>query len=223
MKTRLPALILLISFGQAPAAESLQGKVIRVEDGDSCTILLDDYRQVEVRLGEIDAPESGQPFGNRSRVYLRDLVQSKRVTVQVQDIDRYGRTVGRVWVLDEHGENVDVNLAMVRSGAAWVYRDFLRDRSLLAIEGQARREKRGLWGPTEAQAVPPWEWRAASRAGTASGGCAIRGNINSEGDRIYHVPGSRYYAQTGIDVARGERWFCSEAEARAAGWRAPRG
>lgn len=53
-------------------------------------------------------------------------------------------------------------------------------------------------------------------------GCDIKGNINAEGVRIYHVPGSEHYARTRIDTARGERWFCSEAEARAAGWRAAR-
>jgi hypothetical protein len=50
-------------------------------------------------------------------------------------------------------------------------------------------------------------------------GSDIKGNINSKGERIYHVPGGRSYANTAIDTARGERWFCSEAEARASGWR----
>lgn len=52
-------------------------------------------------------------------------------------------------------------------------------------------------------------------------GCLIKGNINREGERIYHVPGkSRWYTRTCINRP-GERWFCSENEARAAGWRAP--
>ena len=55
-------------------------------------------------------------------------------------------------------------------------------------------------------------------------GCAIKGNISiSGGERIYHVPGQRYYAETTISPQYGERWFCSEAEARAAGWRRSRG
>ena len=53
-----------------------------------------------------------------------------------------------------------------------------------------------------------------------SGSCLIKGNI-SENGRIYHVPGSRYYERTKIDEAKGERWFCTEEEARAAGWRPP--
>lgn len=70
--------------------------------------------------------------------------------------------------------------------------------------------------------MPPWEWRR-SGAGNATGNCQIKGNINSKGDRIYHVPGSRSYGATRINESKGERWFCSEAEAKAAGWRAPRG
>ena len=53
-------------------------------------------------------------------------------------------------------------------------------------------------------------------------GCRIKGNINSKGDRIYHVPGSPDYENTKIDESKGERWFCSVEEAREAGWRAPK-
>jgi hypothetical protein len=50
--------------------------------------------------------------------------------------------------------------------------------------------------------------------------CRIKGNVSySGGERIYHVPGQHYYDETIIDWTRGERWFCSEADARAAGWR----
>jgi hypothetical protein len=49
--------------------------------------------------------------------------------------------------------------------------------------------------------------------------CLIKGNVSSKGERIYHPPGCRYYSSTVIDPKRGERWFCSEQEAVAAGWR----
>jgi hypothetical protein len=52
--------------------------------------------------------------------------------------------------------------------------------------------------------------------------CRIKGNISGNGKKVYHVPGSRFYAQTEIETAVGERWFCSEEEAVAAGWRAPK-
>lgn len=60
-------------------------------------------------------------------------------------------------------------------------------------------------------------------AAEAPPGCAIKGNINSRHDRIFHAPCTTYYTVTEIRVEDGERWFCSEAEAIAAGWRAPRG
>jgi hypothetical protein len=51
--------------------------------------------------------------------------------------------------------------------------------------------------------------------------CRIKGNISQSG-RIYHIPGSAWYDRTEIDESKGERWFCTEEEARTAGWRAPR-
>jgi len=67
---------------------------------------------------------------------------------------------------------------------------------------------------------PLSQTRTAHRGATPlRPGCTIKGNISRRGERIYHVPGDRYYAATVIDIAKGERWFCSEAEARAAGWR----
>ena len=138
--------------------------------------------------------------------------------ITVQTTDRYGRTVGRPYVGD-----LDVSAEMVRIGAAWVYRQYLRDDNLLILEAEAKEAKRGVWGLSEAQNMAPWEWRRVGNSAltTTQSGCNIKGNINSKGDWIYHVPGSRSYAQTKINESKGERWFCSEAEARAAGWRAP--
>jgi len=71
--------------------------------------------------------------------------------------------------------------------------------------------------------MAPWEWRRGlNDAVKRDDHCNIKGNINSKGDRIYHSPGSGSYGATKINESKGERWFCSEAEAKAAGWRAPR-
>jgi endonuclease YncB( thermonuclease family) len=196
-------------------ASDLRGRVIAIADGDTFTLLTADKQQVKIRLAEIDAPESGQPYGNKSKQTLSGLIFGKDVRVAVQTTDRYGRTVGRPYVGD-----LDICAEMVRMGAAWAYREYLIDRSLLTLEADAKADKMGLWGVSEAQNVPPWEWRR-SGDGNPSGNCQIKGNINSKGDRIYHVPGSRSYGATKIAESKGERWFCSEAEARAAGWRAP--
>jgi endonuclease YncB( thermonuclease family) len=209
-------LLILILVPTAWASE-IQGRVVAIVDGDTFTLLTADNRQVKIRLAEIDAPESGQPFGNRSKQVLSDLIFGEKVRVVVQTIDRYGRFVGRPYVGD-----IDVCAEMVRTGAAWAYRRYLRDDRLLSLESQARTAERGVWSLSEAQNTPPWEWRRSGGQQGAPNECNIKGNINSKGDRIYHVPGSRSYGQTRINTGRGEQWFCSEEEASAAGWRAPR-
>ena len=55
-----------------------------------------------------------------------------------------------------------------------------------------------------------------------SDACNIKGNVSTQGERIYHMPGDKYYEDTRISASHGERWFCSEEEARAAGWRRAR-
>ncbi len=112
------------------------------------------FKQVKVRLGEIDTPESRQPYGERAKQALSDLAYNKQARVVVQDTDRYGRTVGRVYV-----GSLNVNAEMIRQGAAWAYRQYLNDQSLLALEAEAKAAKRGLWGLPEAQRCSPWDWR----------------------------------------------------------------
>ena len=96
-----------------------------------------------------------------------------------------------------------------------------------------RRLGRKRRGPEsgEANSCPPQDWRRGKRLPVAtrdtrvesrsSGGCRIKGNISRRG-RIYHVPGGHYYGHPRIDTSKGECWFCSEAEARSAGWRRSR-
>ncbi len=78
---------------------------------------------------------------------------------------------------------------------------------------------RGIWA---SEFVKPWEWRRGKRLAAndnTPGQCRIKGNINAKGERIYHMPGGQWYDRTKIDLAQGERWFCSVNDARAAGWR----
>jgi len=210
--------LVFLLLSPAIHAAEVSGKVIGIADGDTFTVLTANNRQIKIRLAEIDAPESGQPYGNKSKQALSGLIFGKSVRVAVQTTDRYGRTVGRPYVGD-----LDICAEMVRMGAVWVYREYLRDRLLLALESDAKANRRGVWGLSEAQNMPPWEWRRSGGQNATSNGCQIKGNINSKGDRIYHVPGSRSYGATRINKSKGERWFCSQDEAEAAGWRAPRG
>ena len=155
-------LFALLSVTPAWSAELL-GRVVGLADGDTLTLLTAERRQVKVRLGEIDTPESRQPYGTRAQQVLSELVFGKDVRIVVQDTDRYGRTVGRVYAGAQ-----DVNAEMVRLGAAWVYRQYSRDADLLRIEAEAKAVRRGLWALPEAERTPPWEWRAARRTGEAS-------------------------------------------------------
>lgn len=215
-----------VLFCACGRGEPLSGRAA-VIDGDGLAI---DRATGEttVRLYGIDAPEGRQTCrrngaewacGDAASRRLRELVERHTVTCEQKDVDGYGRVVA---VCSAGGR--DVGEAMVRSGMALAYRRFSDD--YVPAEDAARRERAGLW---QGEFVPPWDWRerdARSRTrGAATDrrpGCDIKGNVNGRGQRIYHVPGTPSYDSTVIDTGRGERWFCSEGEARRAGWRAPR-
>ncbi|NOR70859.1 MAG: nuclease [Methylomarinum sp.] len=139
-------------------AETLTGKVVGIADGDTLTLLTDDKRQVKIRLAEIDTPEKRQPYGKKAKQKLSELVFSKQIRVSVKDVDRYGRTIGRVYVGD-----LDVNAELVKQGAAWVYRKYSHDKNLFDLEAKAKEQNIGLWNMPEAYIVPPWEWRKGKR------------------------------------------------------------
>ncbi len=106
---------------------------------------------------------------------------------------------------------------MVWEGLALAYRRYSLDYT--GQEADARAARRGIWA---SEFVKPWDWRRGKRIAAndnAPDQCRIKGNISRSGERIYHVPGGQYYGRTKIDSSKGERWFCSEAEATAAGWR----
>lgn len=137
--------------GSLVAAE-IQGKVIRVLDGDTIDVL-QDKKPVRVRLLNIDAPEKKQAYGSWSTNQLKDLVAGQPVTVTYTQKDRYGRVLGRVVTTN----GTEANRYKVQSGAAWVYERYNTDNALPALQREAQEQKRGLWA--ESHPVPPWEWR----------------------------------------------------------------
>ncbi len=161
MKRLLLACTTLLIMTAAHAAE-ITGRVVGVSDGDTLTLLTAEKQQIKVRLSSIDTPEKAQPYGQKSRQALADLTFQKLAVLDVQERDRYGRTVARVYV-----DGVDVNRKLVESGAAWVYRQYNRDQSLLQAEAEAKVAKRGLWALPEAERMPPWEWRRRGQLATA--------------------------------------------------------
>lgn len=220
----------------APAAVSLPEVGARISgpaevvDGDSLRM-----GALRLRLHGIDAPEINQTCtdaqgaawscGLWAKAQLRALVADRRLDCTALDHDRYGRLVARCAVAGR-----DLGAAMVAAGAARAYLRY--SAAYLGQEGAARVARRGLWAGAHTE---PEHWRrqAAATAKTTDTGantgadarasalCAIKGNI-SDGGRIYHRPGQRDYDRVVLTPQRGERWFCTEAEARAAGWRPAR-
>ena len=138
-------------------ANIVTGRVVVVSDGDTISVLTPAKEQVKVRLYAIDAPEAKQAFGARAKQELSDLVYGKTVTIEVEDKDRYGRTVGRVFA-----DGVDVNLEMVRRRFAWWYRAYAKkDVALAKAEAEAKNAGRGLWA--DKTPVPPWEFRRSAK------------------------------------------------------------
>jgi endonuclease YncB( thermonuclease family) len=130
--------------------------VIAIADGDTLTVLCNGNQQIKIRLAEIDAPEKKQPFGNRSKQSLADMCFQKQAEIKPQTKDRYGRTVARVIC-----GGTDANAEQVKRGMAWVYDKYVKDRSLYALQDEARASKVGLWGDVEP--VRPWEYRKANK------------------------------------------------------------
>jgi endonuclease YncB( thermonuclease family) len=133
--------------------------VIGIADGDTLTARCETPagpQNVNVRLAEIDAPESRQAFGNRSRQHLAALCFRKKAELTLQDTDRYGRSVARV-----RCEGVDANAAQVAAEMAWAFTRYLRDPSIAAHERNARIQRAGLW--SDPHAIAPWEWRQRRR------------------------------------------------------------
>lgn len=160
MHIRTLATILLAALPFLASAETINCRVVGVHDGDTLTCLTAAKQQLKIRLAEIDTPESKQPYGTRAQQSLASMVFGKDVRLEIQDTDRYGRKVARVYA-----DSTDVNAEQVRQGAAWVYRQYLKDRSLLSLEDEAKQAKRGLWVLPESERTPPWEWRRAARDG----------------------------------------------------------
>jgi micrococcal nuclease len=155
---------LLSTAHAAGSSYKLTGKVVRVSDGDTVNLLVEN-KQERIRLASIDAPETahgssqpGQPFGEASRKNLAEYVAGKTLTVVCFEKDHYDRHICDIPV-----NGTTANRLQVEQGYAWANQQakgkFLRDNSLPELEKSARQKKLGLWA--EPGAVAPWEWRVA--------------------------------------------------------------
>jgi endonuclease YncB( thermonuclease family) len=203
-----------------PALADIAGQAT-VIDGD--TIMIDG---TSIRLHGIDAPETFQtcivddvtwPCGRHATVALVEFINGSSVRCEGEDTDRYGRTIAICYV-----RGLDIEAWMASNGWAMAYRKYSLD--YVDEETVAQNARVGLW---RGNFVPPWDWRQGERLQAATApesatGCLIKGNISSSSERIFHVSDAQHYDRTKINTANGERWFCTEAEAIAAGWRKAR-
>ncbi|MDJ1007782.1 MAG: thermonuclease family protein [Paracoccaceae bacterium] len=211
----------VLVLAAATAAAGPDGRV-RVTDGDSLVV-----GGERVRLFGIDAHELDQSCWDRAgreiacgawakRAAAR-LFEGRRAQCRTLKFDRYDRALATCRIA-----GADAGETLLKAGIVAVYpRETLRD--YLAFEKEAQVLGRGIWAWDSQR---PLDFRAANRAPARPappppGACVIKGNISGSG-RIYHLPGQEHYSATRIDTGKGERWFCTEAEARAAGWRRAR-
>jgi endonuclease YncB( thermonuclease family) len=200
----------------------------------------------KVRLNGIDAPETDQrcldaqgkvwSCGVEATAKLDAYSHSRPWSCELTGVDRYGRSLGTCLIDGE-----DVGRWLVRNGWALAFRRY--STVYVPDEDYAREHQLGLWSGAF---IAPWDWRhrgpqtivlgayqvptTAQRdllsptvAGTPpSPTCVIKGNFNSRNGCIYHLPGGQFYGRLTMDPGSGRRWFCSEAEAQAAGCRRSR-
>jgi len=169
---RLFVLAVVVAYAHSMAIASevpvsqMKGTVVHVDDGDTVDLLDANHDQHRVRLASIDAPELsherqeagrvGQPFADRARVYLSQLVMGRVVEATCPDVDRYGRLVCDLGI-----DGASANRAMVRAGLAWANMAaggrYMRDPAMLQLQADARAARAGLW--SDANPTAPWEWR----------------------------------------------------------------
>jgi endonuclease YncB( thermonuclease family) len=226
-------------MAKAACATDLSG-VPRIVDGDTLVLA-----ETHVRLEGIDAPETDQvcldasgkrwTCGIAARDALAEHTGRREVSCADKGHDRYGRMLALCSIA---GENL--NAWMVSQGLALAYIHYSTE--YVSQEAVARQQHRGMWSGAF---IAPWDWRhsdkqtvvlgalsnpitaqaellaPASSESAPSPDCTIKGNVNREGEPIYHMPGQHSYALINMSKP-GKRWFCSEEEAQAAGWRKAR-
>jgi endonuclease YncB( thermonuclease family) len=232
------ASVLLLALILPPASGAEVSGTPRIVDGDTVEI-----GQTKMRLVGIDAPETDQICLNANRekwacgIAARDelIRHSNEQLWECTTIgtDRYGRSLANCFI-----EGEDVSKWMVRSG--WALSFVRYSHAYDADEAAAREAGAGLWAGSF---IAPWDWRhrnrttmilgaasvpvnaqtillgAVSASEAPSPECVIKGNVNRKGERIYHLPAQLNYGQISMSKGLGERWFCTEAEAEAAGWK----
>lgn len=197
-------------------------QVIKVVDGDTLDVSIEGFVE-RLRLIGIDTPETVDPrkpvqcFGLEASNKAKDILAGKLVELESDptqgERDKYGRLLRYVRLPD----GTNFNMFMISGGYAHEYTysvPYRYQEEFREAEAAARASKAGLWA--DGACSDDTRGATASSPGDA---CAIKGNISSGGEKIYHMVGCAYYDKTTITESVGEKWFCSESEAESAGWR----
>ena len=126
-------------------------KCVAVTDGDTIKVMHNGKAE-KIRLYGIDCPEKNQPFGKKAKWFASNLVFKRLVEVKALNKDRYGRTIAWVYVND-----TCLNEELLKTGLAWHYKRYSKEKTLSLLEEEARGAKIGLW--SDPHSSPPWEWR----------------------------------------------------------------
>lgn len=150
------------SYNRTSAAEeytSVRGRVVHVSDGDTVIVQKNNGEKIKIRMYGIDAPEKAMPYGPQSTGILKSMIANQVVEVRVYNLDRYGRSVAKLYC-----NRQDINAEMIRLGAAWHYKAYDKSSDYMSydqLERNARAARRGLWNRNNPQ--PPWEYRKIQR------------------------------------------------------------
>jgi endonuclease YncB( thermonuclease family) len=229
-----------VTAGPSGTIHVVDGDTFKI-DGTTVRLHAIDAPETDQMCGDANSP--AWACGDWVRNKTRQMYEGRSAICVATDTDRYGRTVAKCSV-----DGQDVGEQLVSDGLAFAYRQYGMDYDL--VEKGAAVNGRGLHGTgimspaafrsaqrakarpttlaqnTGAKTVTVNRGKSTKRSGLpniVNSNCTIKGNVSlSSGERIYHVPGQEFYSKTRISPTKGERWFCSEAEARAAGWRKAR-
>lgn len=147
------SIFLLFSlFTLVCVSQTIIGTVVGITDGDTFKLLENDTILHRIRVANIDCPERKQPFSKKAKEFTSNAIFNKKIKIEVLNSDRFGRLIAQVYY-----DSLILSAELVKNGYAWHYTKYSNDSTLIELENQARKFKRGLW--QDKSAMPPWEWR----------------------------------------------------------------
>lgn len=156
MKKIFLLLVLFFLSSYIFAQKIIQGRIIKVTDGDTVTLLANNNKKIKIRLYGIDCPEKGQAYFAQAKDFLSKKIYNKNVQVEIKNKDQYQRSVGIIWI-----NNKNVNIDLLQQGLAWHYKQYDKSISYAQAEKIAQAAKKNIWSLQKP--IAPWEFRKNKR------------------------------------------------------------